>query len=199
MGDVYAAGPVRVALELPRKGQAGMRVSPREALPAVLTAVPGRCQLPQQNRKLEGHGLSGAPLPLGVSARARTLMRSQGGRAQTQQLCSRGPTASSSINGLGRRLFSPHLCVSQLIRVLPCGDLLQGPPPPEPGASSWSTEPSRPCWTPGTSRRPFATRRPSPVPPRPPHSTSDRPSQPRGPPARGLPRARTALPLPCLT
>lgn len=39
MGDVYAAGPVRVALELPTKAKQGDGVSPREPLTAEASCV----------------------------------------------------------------------------------------------------------------------------------------------------------------
>ena len=84
--------------------------------------------LPQQNRKLEGHGPSGLLSHLSVSARARTLMRSQGGRAQTQQLCSEGPTLELLHSGL-HAASSPHIsaCLN-LSEFCPAGSAPGSPP-----------------------------------------------------------------------
>ena len=90
-----------------------MRASPREALTAMLTAVPGRCQLCPSRTVNCGPQSRRAPFRLhsSTSARAGTRMRSQGGGTQTQQLCSRGSTLKLLHSGLDAS-SSPHISPS---------------------------------------------------------------------------------------
>lgn len=93
--------------------------------------------LPQHNGKLEGHGPSGLLSHSSVSARASTCMRSQGGRTQTQQL----KLLQTGLNAAS----SPHISACLNLSEFCPARSAPGPLSLEPGASSWSTEPSCLC------------------------------------------------------